>query len=100
MRARRGILLATATLLAPCFLGAQSEPPRDPNVVLQVAVVGGNRPFHIGETISLELAFSSPLAGRYEVNMATYDRSGRMEYERFAVTPADGVVDPLASGKP
>jgi hypothetical protein len=100
MRAWRGILLATATLLAPCFVGAQSEPPRDPNVVLQVAVVGGDRPFHVGETISLELAFSSALASRYEVNMATYDRSGRMEYERFAVTPADGVVDPLASGKP
>jgi len=29
------------------------------------------------------------------VNMAQYDRSGRMNYEHFDVSPAGGTVDPL-----
>src|SRR5262249_3781290 len=28
---------------------------------------------------------------------ATYDRSGRMNYEKFIIAPADGAVDPLAN---
>lgn len=79
----------------------QPQPPPDPNVVLRVSIVGGNRPFRIGETIPLELEFSSAVSERYQVNAATYDRSGRMEYERFTVSPSGGSVDPLiARGGP
>jgi len=47
------------------------------------------------KTIPLQLAFSSGAKDRYQVNMAQYDRSGRMNYEHFDVSPAGGTVDPL-----
>src|SRR5258705_3548731 len=74
---------------------AQSAPPVDPKIVLEVSIATKQRKFHIGEAIPLQLAFSSNVKDRYQVNMAQYDRSGRMNYERFSVLPAEGVVDPL-----
>src|SRR5258705_2898297 len=74
---------------------AQSAPPVDPKIVLEVSIATGQRTFHIGETIPLQLAFSSSVKDCYQVNMAHYDRSGRMNYERFSVSPAEGAVDPL-----
>jgi hypothetical protein len=74
---------------------AQSAPLVDPRIVLQVSIATNQREFHIGETIPLQLAFSSKVKDRYQVNMAQYDRSGRMNYEHFDVSPADGAVDPL-----
>ncbi len=49
-----------------------------------------------GELIPLDLAFTAKDDKRYQINMATYDRSGRMSYESFHVEPADGTSDPLA----
>ena len=51
--------------------------------------------FRIGEIIPLKLSFSSAARSRYQINTAQYDRSGRMDYERFELSPADGAVDPL-----
>src|SRR5579862_7911176 len=48
-----------------------------------------------GQLIPLELSFASKVPNRYQVNMAGYDRSGRMGYEKFVVEPADGTADPL-----
>jgi hypothetical protein len=48
-----------------------------------------------GQLIPLELSFTSKVPNRYQVNMAGYDRSGRMGYEKFVVEPADGTADPL-----
>jgi len=48
-----------------------------------------------GELIPLELSFTSKASKRYQVNMAGYDRSGRMNYEKFVVEPTDGTKDPL-----
>ena len=82
-----------------CFLGgplaAQSKPSLDSNVVLQVTIAGDQQEFHIGETIPLSLSFKTTVKGAYEVNMAQYDRGGRMNYERFVVSPSDGAIDPL-----
>ena len=82
-----------------CFLGgplaAQSKPSLDSNVVLQVTIAGNQQEFHIGETIPLSLSFKTTVKGAYEVNMAQYDRGGRMNYERFVVSPSDGAIDPL-----
>lgn len=74
---------------------AQSVLNADHRVVLQVSITSDQREFHIGETIPLRLAFSSGVKDRYQVNRAQYDRSGRMEYEHFDLTPANGAVDPL-----
>jgi len=75
---------------------AQSLPPIDRDVILQVSSASDQSEFHIGETIPLKLAFSSVVRDRHQINMAQYDRSGRMGYEQFILSPADGAVDPLA----
>src|SRR5215470_9927992 len=74
---------------------AQSTPPVDRNVVLKVAIAKDQREFHIGETIPLELSFSSSVKNHYQLNLAQYDRSGRMNYEQFNILPIEGSVDPL-----
>ena len=84
--------------LAIAHAGAQSAPPAppiDPKIALKISLANNQREFHIGETIPLQLSFSSTVKDRYQINMAQYDRSGRMNYERFVVSPAQGAVDPL-----
>jgi len=74
---------------------AQSTPPVDSNVVFKVAIANDQREFRVGEAIPLQLSFSSPVKNHYELNMAQYDRSGRMNYEQFNISPSGGSVDPL-----
>src|SRR3981189_288946 len=78
----------------------QSRSPAPPNVVLHISLATDQSEFHIGETIPIQLSFSASVRDRYQVNMAQYDRSGRMEYERFILVPASGAVDPLAGRTP
>jgi hypothetical protein len=85
------------TIIPAIYSGAQSGPPVDSNVILQVSVASDRRDFHIGESIPLQLSFSSAVKDRYQINMAQYDRSGRMNYEHFSVSPESGAVDPLAN---
>jgi len=86
------LLLVTTAVAQPNDV----PPPLDPKVLLKVTVVGDRREFHMGEIIPIELAFSSRIKDRYRVNEAQYDRSGRMNYEHFVITPPEGAVDPLA----
>ncbi len=74
---------------------AQSTLPIDSNVVLKVTVANEQREFRMGEAIPLKLNFSSTVKNQYELNMAQYDRSGRMNYEQFNISPSGGSVDPL-----
>ena len=67
----------------------------DPSPQLQVRTAEGQTLYHIGERIPLELSFTGPENKRFEINMASYDRSGRMGYEEFNVGPAAGWADPL-----
>jgi hypothetical protein len=92
MRLLTFLLFAGVTIARVC---AQSAPPVDPKIVFKVSLASNQHEFHIGETIPLQLSFSSTVKDRYQVNMAQYDRSGRMNYERFVVSPAQGAVDPL-----
>jgi len=69
---------------------AQSTPPADPGIVLEASIPSNQREFHIGEIIPLQLSFSSIIKDRYQINMAQYDRSGRMNYEHFIISPAEG----------
>jgi len=51
--------------------------------------------FRCGEVVPLNLTFTSATANRYQINLASYDRSGRMSYERFLLDPKEGTSDPL-----
>lgn len=53
--------------------------------------------FRVGEAIPLELVFTATTPKRYQLNMAPYDRSGRMSYDAFEVTPRQGTRDPLTA---
>lgn len=93
------LLSATAAFSSPTPARRQAQPaglsqqPRD--VRLQVETAGGNTRFRVGEVIPLKLSFTSSAAKKYLINLATYDRSGRMNYEDFLVEPGAGWSDPL-----
>lgn len=90
-------LLACATTALAQWPEETPAPPVDPKIDFKVSVVGKRNEFHIGEIIPIKLSFSSRLKKRrYQVNQASYDRSGRMNYERFSITPAEGALDPMA----
>jgi len=74
---------------AGCARAADSLPG------LKVRTADGGSTYRIGERIRLKLSFTSAEARRYEINEASYDRSGRMGYESFQVLPAKGWSDPL-----
>jgi hypothetical protein len=88
------LLLVQAALAQPPE--PTPTPPIDPKIEFKVSIIGNRHEFHIGEIIPLKLAFSSRAKKDYQLNEAQYDRSGRMDYEKFVVTPADGTEDPLA----
>src|SRR6186997_1252089 len=67
-----------------------------PGVTLGVRPAGGQTRFVEGQPIVLELYFASARPNTYQLDMGTYDRSGRLWSESFRFDPADRVVDPLA----
>lgn len=66
-----------------------------PGVQLTIRFEGGRNRFRQGEMIRVELAFSSSLPQTYEVDGATYDRSGRLHCDSFHLDPRSGAVDPI-----
>src|SRR5262249_58193483 len=82
--------LALAQLPSPSETKAQP-----PDVRLQLQTDSAKTKFQIGEMIPLKLSFTSSSHKKYQINMATYDRSGRMSYETFLVEPGAGWSDPL-----
>ena len=93
-RARLVIALPVLLFLVPIAAG-QSTPQVDDNVIVEISIDKIQQAFRIGEVIPIKVSFKSQIRNHYELNMAQYDRSGRMSYERFVVSPADGAVDPL-----
>jgi hypothetical protein len=89
-------LLLSLLLALPAYSRPRSPLDIDPNVTLQLSIASDRTEFYIGETIPLHLAFSSAVKNHYQINMALYDRSGRMSYEQFHLSPSGGTVDPLA----
>ena len=66
-----------------------------PDIRLTARISSGQTTFRVGELIPLELSFSSTAEQKYQLNPASGDRSGRMNYESFAVEPRTGWSDPL-----
>src|SRR5260370_11293645 len=62
---------------------------------VQLRISTSSAKFYTGEVIPLDLAFSSAIPKRYQINLARYDRSGRMSYEQFIAEPKEATRDPL-----
>ena len=96
---------ARISLLVLCFLWVSTGPSVAQSqtgevakrigseVQLRISTSSGK--FYSGEVIPLDLAFSSVVPKRYQINLARYDRSGRMGYEQFVVEPKESTQDPL-----
>ena len=93
------VLAAWLSLATHAQAPAQTQPPprNSSEVTFHVSIEHGKSQFYLGEVIPLELTFTSKTPKRYQLNMARYDRSGRMSYERFLVNPDGGWSDPLRS---
>jgi hypothetical protein len=75
----------------------QDRRPADSNSVLgpELKLTTTSTRFRIGELIPLQLTFTSVSPNQFQINMARYDRSGRMNYEQFVTEPKEGTTDPL-----
>jgi hypothetical protein len=60
-------------------LCAQSES----GVSLTIRFADGTSRFHVGEIIPVELSFKASIPDMYDMEMRTYDRSGRLDIETF-----------------
>jgi hypothetical protein len=74
---------------------AQDTDTKPADVEFRVQTTDGRTRYRIGEIIPLKLSFTSTAPKKYQINMASYDRSGRMHYEGFHIEPKDGWSDPL-----
>src|SRR5579862_5752227 len=85
MRGMRIVCLAAMV----CGLASGSD------LQFTLRVDGDRSTFRIGEVIPVSLSFTSSSPQKYRVDMATYDRSGRLGAEIWAVEPQPGWDDPL-----
>src|SRR5690242_2070563 len=59
---------------------------RNPSgIVFELRLLKEKNHYRVGETIPIELRFSSSVPDSYELQFSTYDRSGRMPYEKFEI---------------
>jgi len=76
-------------------IGAQRQAAHISGATLHISTTKST--FYLGEVIPIELNFSSSSPHRYLLNLARYDRSGRMSHDKFNVTPDAGWTDSLRS---
>lgn len=87
-------LIALLLLLSSASAqSAAGSPPSD--LQLSITTRNNQSSFHMGEIIPLDLAFTSSRPNTYQMDMATYDRSGRLNEDQFVVEPKSGFDDPL-----
>jgi hypothetical protein len=82
-------------LTSPIFAQSNRILGEKPNSGLQLILSSNQTKFYLGEVVHLDLAFTSATPKRYQINLARYDRSGRMNYEEFIVEPKQATQDPL-----
>jgi hypothetical protein len=65
-------------------------------LLFTVRLKDNRKQIQLGEIVTLELSFAASKPGTLTLDAATYDRSGRLHSDGFALDPSDGVVDPIA----
>ena len=73
------LILLALCLLLPRPQAFAQQFVRASDVRLEVRTRDGQKTFYIGQIIPIELRFSSNTPGTYQLDMAKYDRSGRMD---------------------
>ncbi len=72
-----------------CFLHLLIVTPsfgqQDSAATVRIRFATGTSLFRVGEVIPLELSFSSQVSDTYKIDMANYDRSGRLDVDEFHV---------------
>ena len=89
----RVIVALVCVLVGMSTLSAESAANHAPH--LTIATSSGQNTFHIGERIPLRLCFTGPDDKTFAIDLARYDRSGRMNEDTFSLDPQSGWVDPL-----
>ena len=77
---------------------AQTGAPSDAGgVQLQLGTKNDQTVFHVGEVITLQLAYSRAASSHntYVISNNSYDRSGRLGIESYGIEPSTGWDDPL-----
>ena len=107
LRRRRRLALVQVLVLASFAVSGQAEEAEferrhqealaanPPDVTFELRLGGGREAFFQGEVIPVELVFSSTTPQRYELDMALYDRCGRVMTDEYHFEPEAGAVDPL-----
>ena len=75
--------------------GVAPQPVTAAPVTLTLRLADQRRQFRPGEVIPIELEFNSATAQRFTVDGATYDRSGRLTIDEFAIDRIDDVSDAM-----
>src|SRR5690348_9943527 len=67
------------------------------DVQLQLGTKNNQTVFHVGEVITLQLAYSLAAGSlnTYVISNSSYDRSGRLGIEGYRIEPSNGWDDPL-----
>ena len=82
--------------LAIGFLSFRPVAAQEAKPALELRLAAAQASFRIGERIVLTLTLTGPGNNKYSIDTASYDRSGRLDIDTFAVSPATGWSDPLA----
>ncbi len=93
MRTRPSILFLRLLIVLVVVAGRAF--PQMEVASLTIRLAGGTSQFHVGEVIPIELSFTAWLPDTYDLDTRNYDRSGRLNMERFHVTPPGR--DPLVN---
>src|SRR5262249_32783228 len=70
-----------------------SKNPQD--ISFTIRLEGNKKQFRMGEVIRLEMRFASNRPKTYRLDAATYDRSGRLDMDKFHIEPETGFTDPM-----
>jgi hypothetical protein len=74
-------------LLLGLILTTPSFAQQESGASLSIRFLSDTNRFHVGEIIPVELSFKTLIPDAYEFSNRNYDRSGRLNIERFHVTP-------------
>jgi hypothetical protein len=94
----RNITLTAVIVLLSLLSSSSAQNNPNPLLTgphLTISTRNNQLSFHIGEIIPIDLGFTSSSHNKYQLDMATYDRSGRLSEDRFVVDPSTGWDDPL-----